>query len=83
MKKIEEISMEDLMIDFFWDNIWFFELIFVLLFFGSFFIFGLIWVGEGRAIIKILKDPYSHQKNIIDYQIPSNSDKKYQTFCGT
>ena len=57
MKKIEEISMEDLMIDFFWDNIWFFELIFVLLFFGSFFIFGLIWVGEGRAIIKILKDP--------------------------
>ena len=55
--KIEDISMEDLMIDFFWENIWFFELIFVLLFFGSFFIFGLIWMGEGRAIIKILKDP--------------------------
>ena len=42
---------------FFWDNIWFFELIFVLLFFGSFFILGLIWMGEGRAIIKFLKDP--------------------------
>lgn len=55
--KIEDISMEDLMIDFFWENIWFFELIFVLLFFGSFFIFGLIWMGEGRAIIKFLKDP--------------------------
>ena len=30
-----------------------------------------------------LKDPYSQQKNIINYQIPSNSEKKYQTFCGT
>jgi len=57
MEKIEDIIMEDLMIDFFWDNIWFFELIFVLLFFGSFFILGLIWMGEGRAIIKFLKDP--------------------------
>ena len=34
-------------------------------------------------LVEILKDPYSQQKNIIDYQIPSNSDKKYQTFCGT
>ena len=34
-------------------------------------------------LIEILKDPYSHQKNILDYQIPSNSDEKYQTFCGT
>ena len=34
-------------------------------------------------IVEILKDPYSQQKNIINYQIPSNSEKKYQTFCGT
>ena len=34
-------------------------------------------------LVEILKDPYSQQKNIIDYQIPSNSDKKYQTFCVT
>ena len=34
-------------------------------------------------LVEILKDPYSQQKNIIDYQIPSKSDKKYQTFCGT
>ena len=34
-------------------------------------------------LVEILKDPYSQQKNIIDYQIPSNSNKKYQTFCGT
>ena len=34
-------------------------------------------------LVEILKDPYSQQKNIINYQIPSNSNKKYQTFCGT
>ena len=34
-------------------------------------------------LVEILKDPYSQQKNIINYQIPSNSEKKYQTFCGT
>ena len=34
-------------------------------------------------LIKILKEPYSHQKNILDYQITPNSDEKYQTFCGT
>ena len=34
-------------------------------------------------LVEILKDPYSQKKNIIDYQIPSNSNKKYQTFCGT
>ena len=36
-----------------------------------------------NELIKVLKDPYSHQKNILDYQIVSNSDEKYQTFCGT
>ena len=34
-------------------------------------------------LVEILKDPYSQQKNIINYQISSNSEKKYQTFCGT
>ena len=34
-------------------------------------------------LIKVLKDPYSRQKNILDYQIASISDEKYQTFCGT
>jgi uncharacterized protein YdiU (UPF0061 family) len=34
-------------------------------------------------LVEILKDPYSQQKNIINYQTPSNSEKKYQTFCGT
>ena len=34
-------------------------------------------------LLKVLKESYSHQKNIIDYQIPSNFAEKYQTFCGT
>ena len=36
-----------------------------------------------NQLIKVLKDPYSQQKDILDYQIGSNSDEKYQTFCGT
>jgi uncharacterized protein YdiU (UPF0061 family) len=34
-------------------------------------------------LIEILKDPYTQKEAIFDYQIPSNSDEKYQTFCGT
>ena len=34
-------------------------------------------------LLEILKNPYLNQANIADYQIPSNSDEKYQTFCGT
>ena len=34
-------------------------------------------------LIEILKDPYTQKEDILDYQIPSSSDKKYQTFCGT
>jgi len=34
-------------------------------------------------LIEILKDPYTQKSDIIDYQIPSNPDEKYQTFCGT
>ena len=34
-------------------------------------------------LVEILKDPYTQRGNTLDYQIPSNSDEKYQTFCGT
>ena len=34
-------------------------------------------------LIGILKDPYTQKNDILDYQIPSNSSEKYQTFCGT
>ena len=34
-------------------------------------------------LVEILKDPYSQQDDIINYQTPSNLDEKYQTFCGT
>jgi Uncharacterized conserved protein len=33
--------------------------------------------------LKILNKPYLEQKDIIDFQIPSSSNQKYQTFCGT
>ena len=36
-----------------------------------------------NQLIEILKDPYTQKDDIFDYQIPSNLDKKYQTFCGT
>ena len=42
--------------------------------------------GNLKLVIKlleILKKPYTRQKNIFDYQVPSPLDKKYQTFCGT
>ena len=34
-------------------------------------------------LLEILKDPYTQRDNTLDYQIPSNSGEKYQTFCGT
>ena len=34
-------------------------------------------------LLEILKNPYLNQENITDYQIPSNSNENYQTFCGT
>ena len=34
-------------------------------------------------LVEILNKPYSKQKNILNYQITSNLDEKYQTFCGT
>ena len=36
-----------------------------------------------NQLIEILKNPYTKKNDILDYQIPSNSDEKYQTFCGT
>ena len=34
-------------------------------------------------MIEILKDPFTQKDDIFDYQIPSNPDNKYKTFCGT
>jgi len=34
-------------------------------------------------LVEILKNPYIQKDDTLDYQIPPNSDKKYQTFCGT
>ena len=34
-------------------------------------------------LIEILKNPYLNQKDVVDYQIPSNSNENYKTFCGT
>ena len=36
-----------------------------------------------NKLLKILNKPYVNQNDIQDYQIPSLSSKKYQTFCGT
>ena len=36
-----------------------------------------------NKLMEILKDPYTQKDDILDYQIPSNLDEKYKTFCGT
>jgi uncharacterized protein YdiU (UPF0061 family) len=37
-----------------------------------------------KKLNDILKNPYSNQKNIAEYQVPAPiSNEKYQTFCGT
>ena len=37
-----------------------------------------------QNLLKILKKPYKNQEGIKEYQFPApQSDKKYQTFCGT
>ena len=36
-----------------------------------------------NKLLKILKNPYVNQKEIKEYQIPSNTNENYQTFCGT
>ncbi len=36
-----------------------------------------------NEILEILQKPYTEQKGIRDFQLPSKSNKKYQTYCGT
>ena len=36
-----------------------------------------------NKLLEILKKPYNEKNDIADYQSPSISDEKYQTFCGT
>ena len=36
-----------------------------------------------KKLLKVLDKPYLEQENINNYQLPSNSSEKYQTFCGT
>ena len=37
-----------------------------------------------KKLLTILKNPYSNQANVEEYQVPApSSNKKYQTFCGT
>ena len=36
-----------------------------------------------NKILKVLRKPYTKQKDICDYQIPKLTKEKYQTFCGT
>ena len=36
-----------------------------------------------NKILKILDKPYVEQKEMVNYQLPSKSSEKYQTFCGT
>ena len=36
-----------------------------------------------NKILEILENPYDEQSINDDYQSPSISDKKYETFCGT
>tara|TARA_B100001996_G_scaffold264349_1_gene206234 strand:- start:244 stop:1692 length:1449 start_codon:yes stop_codon:yes gene_type:complete len=36
-----------------------------------------------NQLLEILSNPYTKQKDIIKYQYPSLTNKKYQTFCGT
>ena len=36
-----------------------------------------------HKLLEILTNPYNKNQNIIEYQIPSTTKEKYQTFCGT
>ena len=36
-----------------------------------------------NRFLEILNNPYSEQKDIKEFQKPSSSKEKYQTFCGT
>ena len=36
-----------------------------------------------NELVKILCKPYTDQKDILNYQLPSYSNDDYKTFCGT
>ncbi len=36
-----------------------------------------------KKLLEVLNKPYSEQKELLEYQTPSTSKNKYQTFCGT
>ena len=36
-----------------------------------------------KEMLNIVKNPYKIQENNREYQIPTISKEKYQTFCGT
>ena len=36
-----------------------------------------------NKLLQILNKPYNEQKDIKEFQTPSSSKEKYQTFCGT
>ena len=36
-----------------------------------------------NKFLEILAKPYSEQKDIMNFQLPSSSNEKYKTFCGT
>ena len=36
-----------------------------------------------KKILEILQKPYTEQMEIRDFQLPSKSNKEYQTYCGT
>jgi uncharacterized protein YdiU (UPF0061 family) len=40
-------------------------------------------IGPLNRLLEVLNNPYSEQKNIQEFQKPSISKEKYQTFCGT
>ena len=44
-----------------------------------------VWMlpNKGKVFLEILENPYDNQGEITDYQFPSKSNEKYQTFCGT
>ena len=62
------------------------KFILLLIFLFSFFL-GVVIEHTRPAfytnVLEILKNPYVEQIGKDDYQSPSISDKKYETFCGT
>ena len=47
------------------------------------YVFFKLDINNKNKILKILKKPYNEQREMANYQTPSTSNKKYETFCGT